>query len=75
MHPAGFRFGAFLGFNAVATPVCARQATRNSALGFGVNNPFRTYDAFAVFNILTISSLNTSGHERKNKLSSFPDAS
>jgi hypothetical protein len=53
---------------------CPRQATRNRAWGLGVNNPFHTTDAFAIFNILTLSGLNTSGHERKNKLSYYPMA-
>jgi hypothetical protein len=42
-------------------------------LGIGVNNPFGTSDAFAVFNILSMRDVNTSGLERKGKLSSFRD--
>jgi hypothetical protein len=32
-----------------------------------------TQDAFAIFNILTMLGVNTSGHERKDKLSSICD--
>jgi hypothetical protein len=42
-------------------------------LGLGVNNSFRPYDAFAIFNILIRLDVNISGHEGKVKLSSFCD--
>jgi hypothetical protein len=42
-------------------------------LELGVNNPFPTTDAVAIFNILSMLGVNTSRHERKDKLSSFRD--
>jgi hypothetical protein len=42
-------------------------------LGLGVNNPFRTTDAFAIFNILTMLGVNTYGQKRKDILSYRPD--
>jgi hypothetical protein len=38
-------------------------------LGLGVNSALGLSDAFAIFNILAMLGVNTSGQERKNKLS------
>jgi hypothetical protein len=35
----------------------------------GINSAFRTFDAFAIFNILTMLGVNTYGQKRKNILS------
>ena len=43
--------------------------SRKGALGLGVNSALGLSDAFAIFNILTMLGVNTSGQERKNKLS------
>ena len=42
-------------------------------MGLGVNSALGLSDAFAISNILTMLGVNTSGQERKNKLSFIGD--